>query len=188
MGAIPELRTERLLPRPFTPADADAIQAPLSTPDIAATTLNIPYPYPEGAALAWTATMREIAEAEHAFRRAITRNDNGSSLGSIALGVTDRHRRGELGYWLGIPSWNRGFMSEATRRVITFGFDRLGLHRIEANGYPRDAASARVMMTDGMRYGGTLRGYVRKGDTSEGIAMYAASRSDLDVARSEPTG
>jgi len=185
MSAISELRTERLLLRPFTPADADGIHALLSVPDIAATTLNIAYPYPEGAALDWIATQQEAAEAGHTFRWAITHASDGSLMGSITLGVTGRHRRGALGYWLGVPFWNRGFVSEATRRVITFGFDTLGLDRIEASCYPRNVASARVMMNAGMRYEGTLRWYVRKGNTSEDIAMYAVLRSDLDAARPE---
>lgn len=49
-----------------------------------------------------------------------------------------------LGYRLDAAYANRGLMTEALREVIQHAFGELGLHRIEANIMPRNAASLGV--------------------------------------------
>ena len=73
-----------------------------------------------------------------------------------------------------------GYMTEAARCVVAFGFGQLGLVRIQATCYPRNPASAKVMQKIGMTYEGLLRGYVYKDGIQEDIAMYAMLRSDWD--------
>ncbi|MFC4100062.1 GNAT family N-acetyltransferase [Paenibacillus xanthanilyticus] len=50
-----------------------------------------------------------------------------------------------LGYRLDAQQANRGLMTEALSAVIRHAFDELGLHRIEANIMPRNAASLGVV-------------------------------------------
>ena len=59
-------------------------------------------------------------------------------------------RRAELGYWIGVPWWNRGYATEAGRALLDFGFGTLGLHRIMAHHMMRNPASGRVMQKLGM--------------------------------------
>ena len=67
------------------------------------------------------------------------------------------HARAELGYVLSRDYWGRGFMAEAVRAMISFGFQRMNLNRIEARCVAENAASARVMEKAGMTYEGTMR-------------------------------
>jgi RimJ/RimL family protein N-acetyltransferase len=176
---IPTLTTERLVLRPFSAEDAPAVQALAAAPEVAATSLNIPHPYPEGTAAAWIAR-HAVAAADGTLRTwAITRAADSILLGSITIGVMQRHARGHLGYWLGLPYWNRGYTTEAARRVVAFGFGDLHLYRIEAACFPRNRASARVMEKAGLRYEGRLRGYVRKGEAFEDVLLYALVRPDV---------
>ncbi len=108
-----QLATERLLLRPFVLDDAPAVQRLVSAYEIAENTLLIPHPYPEGAAADWIARHGKTAN-NHTF--AITLD--GEAIGAIGLDVQPEHDRGEIGYWLGLPYWGRGYMTEAGRAVL----------------------------------------------------------------------
>ncbi|MGI8475219.1 MAG: GNAT family N-acetyltransferase [Thermomicrobiales bacterium] len=176
MTAIPTLTTARLTLRPF--ADADAVQALLSSPEIAATTLLIPHPYSDGAASAWISTHGDAAERGAALHWAIARADDQTLLGAVTLRITPDHRRGEIGYWLGVPFWNRGYATEAARRVIGHASAALGLIRVEGTCLPANPASARVMKNAGMKQEGALHGYVRKNGRFEDVDVFAIVSTD----------
>src|SRR6478735_5881191 len=108
MDVIPELLTERLRLRPFDPSDAADVQRLAGAVEVAATTLVIPHPYPEGAALAWIATLEPEAASGESITWAVVDRDAGTLYGAITLRLTPAHSRGELGYWTGVPYWNRG--------------------------------------------------------------------------------
>ncbi len=178
-GTIPTLTTERLVLRPFTSDDAPVVQTLANAATVAATTLNLPHPYPEGAAVAWIGTHATAAAEGKAYTWAIVRAEDATLLGAITLEVEPSHARGTLGYWLGVPYWNHGYTTEAARRVVAFGFVELTLHRIDAQCFARNRASARVMEKAGLRYEGMLRGYIRKGVTYEDVLMYAVLTEDM---------
>jgi ribosomal-protein-alanine N-acetyltransferase len=46
-----------------------------------------------------------------------------------------------LGFWIGEPFARRGYMSEALPLAVRYAFETLGLHRLEANIQPGNAAS-----------------------------------------------
>lgn len=62
----PVLETGCLRLRPFTPADADAVRALAGAREVGETTLNLPHPYPPGAATAWIKTHGQLAMAGEA--------------------------------------------------------------------------------------------------------------------------
>lgn len=172
----PILKSERLTLRPFTLADAGRIRDLLDTPEIADTTLSVPFPYPEGAAEGWIGTHPRAAADGKGWTWAVTRRSDGVLMGAIAIGVVKEHQRGTLGYWLGVPFWNHGYMSEAARAVVTFGFDTLDLHRIDARCLTRNPASARVMEKAGLTYESTARDFIIKHGIFEDVATYALLR------------
>ena len=186
---VPILETARLRLRPFTVADAPAVARMVSDRRVAELTLNIPHPYPADLAVQWIGSHAAEAAAGTLYSFAIERiapaeldQPAGKTLlGAIAITPNARFRRAEIGYWLGVEHWNRGYMTEAARRVVAFGFAQLGLQRIQATCYPRNPASAKVMQHAGLRHEGLLRGYVHKDGVQEDIAMYAMLRSDWDA-------
>jgi len=175
-GVIPTLETDRLRLRPFDVADAAAVQRLAGAAEVAATTLNIPHPYPVGLAESWINRHRPAAAGTR-VTWAIERTADATLLGSITLSLVPAHSRAELGYWLGVSYWNQGYTTEAARRVIAFAFAERGVHRVEAGCFPRNPASARVLVKAGLQLEGVLRGYARKGGIFEDVAMYAVLRS-----------
>ncbi len=176
---IPTITTERLKLRPFEVTDARSIQRLAGAEEIAATTLNIPHPYKRGMAEGW---MRGQAADWHERTNlvlAITTENNGL-VGAISLKLEITHRRAELGYWIGVPFWNRGYATEAAEAMIFFGFNELSLNRIEAQFFGENVASGRVMQKIGMTYEGVLREYVVKGYALLDSVRYAILHKEYD--------
>lgn len=170
--ALPTQRTERLLLRGFTMADAPRVQELAGAREVASTTLTMPHPYDDGGAEAWIAGHAAAWEARKRLTLAITTAADGV-IGGIGLNLVPAHRQGEVGYWIGMPYWNRGFATEAAGAVLAYGFDELGLHRIAARHFPRNPASGKVLLKLGMLHEGTLREHVWKWDRFEDLECYA---------------
>jgi RimJ/RimL family protein N-acetyltransferase len=169
------LTTERLLLRPFTLADAPAVQRLAGAREVALNTLLIPHPYPEGAAEAWISKPRD----PNSINFAITLRDSGELAGAIGLVVGREYDRAEIGYWIGVEYWNRGYATEAARAVIRYGFQELNLNRIFAMYFARNAASGRVMQKLGMRHEGTLREHLVKWGERIDVELYGILRRDV---------
>lgn len=100
----PSLETTRLRLRPFTPPDAADVQRLAGDPAVAATTLTIPHPYPDGAAEAWIATHAPGWVSGRKVVYAVTASDE-RLLGALGLTLTPAHASAELGYWIGADAW-----------------------------------------------------------------------------------
>lgn len=185
---IPVLETERLILRGLEGRDARVIQELAGAPEVASTTLNIPHPYPEGAAEEFIQRTQESARTGEDYAFAMTRKEDGEFLGIVGLHPERRHNQAEIGYWLGRPYWGNGYTTEAAKAVIRFGFTQLGLNRIFAGHFLRNPASGRVMQKAGMQYEGTHRQAMKKGDGYEDIVMYAILASDVEKDNSETNG
>jgi [ribosomal protein S5]-alanine N-acetyltransferase len=68
-----------------------------------------------------------------------------------------RHLRAGIGYALDPQHWGRGHAARAVRLACAWGFDWLGLHRVEADIHPDNAGSRRVLERCGFRREGLLR-------------------------------
>jgi ribosomal-protein-alanine N-acetyltransferase len=172
------LHTERLLLRPLESKDAVAVHRLASAAEIADTTLTIPHPYPFHAAVEWIDRGHKEWKAETAFIFAITLRESKDLIGGIGLHLNNHDRNAEMGFWIGKPYWNQGFCSEAGRVMLQFGFETLGLHRIFARHFPRNAASSKVIAKLGMKYEGHLREHVRKLDRFEDVVCYGILQSE----------
>lgn len=168
----PDLHSGRLRLRPLTLSDEEALQPLIAAVEIASTTLSIPHPLPVGGALAWlNRKLDGFAKGEDLV---LALEFEERLIGSAGLYMNRRDDSAELGYWIGKPYWGQGFASEAAKAMLTFGFENLGLHRIQARTFARNPASSRVLEKVGMRYEGVLRGYVKKWGVYEDVHSYAA--------------
>ncbi len=169
----PILATERLTLRPFIADDAFDVERLAGRREIADTTLNIPHPYPHGGAAEWIRSHGPAWNDGISATFAIVGKKTGALVGAIGLMIKAEHRRAELGYWIALDCWNRGYATEASRRLLDFGFEVLGLHRIEARHFLRNPASGRVMQKLGMEHEGVERDWAFKWDRFETLAVYS---------------
>jgi ribosomal-protein-alanine N-acetyltransferase len=177
----PVLQTHRLVLRPVVPADAMQIEALAGAREIADGTLTIPHPYPPGAAQQWMLAQDADHQKNGSIVLAITTRETGMLCGTIGLHVDPKHRRAELGYWIGVPYWNRGYVTEAARVVMQYGFETLGLRRIYAMHYTSNPASGRVLQKLGMRYEGCLRQHIHKWEEFRDLEVYGILAEEWDT-------
>jgi len=181
MKQRPTIRTERLVLRPFVPEDAPAVFRLAGDREIALNTATIPHPYLEEMAEKWIATHQDDYDANKSLTLAI---DAGELVGTIGLVFTPDEDRAEIGYWIGVPFWRRGYASEAARGVIAWAFEELGLNRVHAGFFIRNPASGRVMEKIGMTYEGTLRQHHKKWGEYVDVSVYGILRADWLNSRS----
>lgn len=169
---LPTLTTERLCLRPFTLADAAQIHALCSDYEIARTTLGIPHPYEEGIAERWIAVHAHRFYTNQHVTLAVTDVVDGTVLGSAGLDTHRTQKRAELGYWIGVPYWGKGYCTEAAQALIRYGFDVLDLHKIVARHFASNTASGRVMQKIGMQHEAVLREDILKDGVYHDAVVY----------------
>jgi len=153
----PTLTTERLLLRAFESADAHQVQRLAGNADVSSTTANIPHPYPDGLAEKWISTHGENFANQSRVTYAICLKENGELIGCISLiHLSSEHP--ELGYWLGVEHWGRGYCTEACREMIKFCIERFSLKAIYGKHLSRNPASGHVMEKCGLTYIGSDTG------------------------------
>ncbi len=178
----PILETARLILRPFALTDAPDVERLAGAPEVADTTLNLPHPYEISDAEQWISGQAARFASGSNVTYAITRREDGLLLGAISLmEISARHRRAELGYWLGVPFWNQGYMTEAAAALIGYGFNQLNLHKITAAHFTRNPASGRVMQKIGMVHEGVQRQHVCKNGVFEDNALYGLLKGERNT-------
>jgi RimJ/RimL family protein N-acetyltransferase len=175
---IPTLETERLVLRPFVLADAPEVRRLCSAREIHDGTLSIPHPYPAGLAEEWIGRHAAAFERMEFLPLAVLRRSDGALVGSVGLGFSPAHARAELGYWIGVPYWGQGFATEAAAELVRYGFEELGLERINAHHFPENPASGRVLTKLGMTREGRLRGHVVKNGRRRDLVAYGLLRGE----------
>jgi ribosomal-protein-serine acetyltransferase len=100
--------------------------------------------------------------------------DGGRFLGGVGINFINRaHQFANLGYWVRTSAAGHGIATIATRAVAKFGFDRLGLHRIEIVAAVDNIASQRVAEKAGATREGILRNRLLIGGVSVDAVMYS---------------
>jgi len=146
---IPVLESERLALRTPRLEDAKSIVALVNDRRIAENTLRIPHPYGLADAQAFL-TAVNTTDDETAFL--ITTRD-GRIVGACGIAKLDGETP-EIGYWLGVHFWGRGYATEAVRAVIDHAFGDLGYDRLLAGARVSNPASRRVLEKCGFQWTG----------------------------------
>jgi RimJ/RimL family protein N-acetyltransferase len=154
-GPVP-LTDGRLLLR--LPEQRDVPEIALACQDdLTARWIPVPVPYAEEHARAFVAERPAKWQDEHGeMTLAIADATDGRLLGMIGLHARDDTMR-EIGYWTAPWARGQGVMTQAVRLMCRFGFEVLGLQRIEWWAAVGNEASRRVAEKVGFTMEGTCR-------------------------------
>jgi RimJ/RimL family protein N-acetyltransferase len=147
------VRTERLLLRPLTAGDADALLAYRGRDDVSRYVPFEPMSRDdvlERIAGPWART--ELTDEGQALTLGAQLAETGELAGDVVLFWHSReHAGGELGYVLNPALGGRGYATEAAHAMLRLGFEGIGLHRIVARIDERNEPSVKLARRLGMR-------------------------------------
>lgn len=144
--------TERLILRPWHEADAEELYELSRDPRV-------------GPACGWNphksldesrTVLKSILMNDYTY--AIVSKDTGKLMGNISLMppedscLAKTPQQAEIGFWLGHDYWGRGYMPEACRRLIEYGFNEKKLEEILCCHSKSNHNSARAQSKAGFSF------------------------------------
>ncbi len=154
-----KLSTERLKLRLIELSDLDSIHTLHSLPETDKfNTLGIPENIEETKQIIedWVSENKKPEFKNLTF--AIEQNGSQKLTGLIALKIgSEKFRNGEVWYKLHSEYWGKGFGTESLNAILSFGFEKLKLHRIEAGCAVENIGSIKVLEKVGMTREGRKR-------------------------------
>ncbi len=146
-GPSPVLDTARLVLRAPVRSDIKAIARLANDRRVAENTFRIPHPYRvEDGEQFVAAINRQPGEA------ALVVTLDGGAIGICSIEL--REGEAEIGYWLGVPFWGRGYATEAVRALIDHAFGELGHEALVSGARVSNPASRRVLEKCGFQWTG----------------------------------
>ncbi len=186
-GDLPTLETERLILRRLSMSDAGDVFAYASDAEVARHVSWKAHGTIEDSR-AFLAAIIEQYHNGHVAGWGVEHRADKQLIGTAGfMSWNIDHARAEIGYAIGRSYWNAGYMSEAVREIIRFGFERMELNRIEARCMVENIGSARVMEKCGMHYEGTLRQQMFVKGAYRDLKMYSILRDDGPVPSGDPS-
>jgi RimJ/RimL family protein N-acetyltransferase len=154
---FPSLTSRRLYLRQVVTADAEALFAIKSDAEVTRHYGQEPHQSLEDT-LGWIHRLQADYQQRQALFWCLTLKGEEKMIGECVFWNFDRgFHCAEIGYELHPAYWQQGIMAEALSAVLTYGFNELGLHRIEANPLAENEHSRNLLLKLGFKYEGNLR-------------------------------
>lgn len=146
------LKTKRLIIRPWKESDAEDLYCYAKDPDV-------------GPIAGWPVhtsiensldIIKNVLSAPETY--AVCLKEDNKAIGSIGLhlngttDLTDKDDECELGYWIGKPFWGNGYIPEAAKEIMRYGFENLNMTKIWCAYYDGNTKSKRVQEKLGFIY------------------------------------
>jgi len=151
------LTTKRLILRDPTIKDAKDIAEHINNLKISRYLLTVPHPYTLGDAKWWInhcdENIKKKPRTSYEFNIALKPENR--IIGGAGLHHIDLIQgTSEIGYWLAEPYWRKGYMTEATSRLIDFAFKKLELERLQGGIFASNKPSQGLAKSLGFKQEG----------------------------------
>ena len=190
------LITDRLILRPWQEADAEDLYTYASDPEV-------------GPPAGWP-VHTSVENSREIIKNVLSKPEtyavclkDGKPIGSVGLhlnGCTDMTSRDdecELGYWIGKPFWGQGLIPEASRELLRYAFEELGMRAVWCGYYEGNEKSRKVQTKLGFVYRYTSHGLsvkllneIRTGHTNlmtkerwQKVVLFRQQKKTLDTFR-----
>jgi len=175
----PTILTERLVLRPLTIEDDEAIYSYASDPLVSKYVSFETANSIEDTRTFLRSVLDNYRKGVEPGSFAIVMNEGMKLIGTIGyLNWSNVNKRIEIGYALSRPYWNCGYVTEAAKAMIGYFFRHTDLIRIEARCAVEHTASSRVMEKAGMTFEGILRKQALISGRHHDMKMYSVLRDE----------
>lgn len=178
------IKTERLLLRPIVERDINAVFEGLSDPEVIRY-YGVSYKTLEDT----EEQMRFFASLEEegtGIWWAICSLENNEFYGAGGLNsIRSEHQKAEIGFWLLKEFWRKGIMTEALPAICRYGFEQLGLHRIEGYVESENVRCKLAMNKLGFVHEGTMTDCEIKNGRFISLDIYAKFKYDTAVCKTD---
>jgi len=181
MKEFPEIRTDRLILGELSAKDIPQVIEYAGDKLVSDSTFNIPHPYEEKDAIYWINLAHQGFANKSHYVFGIRLKATKQFIGGVGIGINKNYDRGVLGYWIGVPFWNNGYVTEAVKAILAFGFDDLQLNKIFAIHLPDNPASGKVMLKNGMIKEGEMKDHLKKGGKYLSVIQYRLTKAEYEL-------
>lgn len=171
-----KIQTDRLLLRPIVAGDIDHVFKGLSHPDVIKY-YGVSFHTFEATKeqMTWFADLEKNGTG---IWFAVCSLDDKTFYGAGGLSsLSKEHRKAEIGFWLMPGFWGQGIMTEAMPLICDYGFDRLGLHRIEGFVESDNTNCKNAMAKLDFQHEGTMKECEMKHGRFISLDIYAKVKS-----------
>jgi len=173
---LPTIAGARVRLRALWPDDVPALLAIFGDPEVVRWT-SVPLLPDETAAAAFLASIDGQFAERTLFQWGVAVEDE--VVGTFTLAALDaRHGTASVGYAFARARWGRGHLRETLPLGVRVAFETLGLHRLDADVDPRNAASMRALERCGFVREGYRRACYRQFGEVQDAVLYGLLREE----------
>ena len=188
-GMATEITTERLVLRDPVPADAAALAARRSDPEVARhQSWEAPFSLERAEPMVTDVSGLSGLVVDEWSMVTVAERD-GAVVGDIAVLLTWDGRVADIGYTFASEHWGKGYAVEAVEAVVRWLFEERAVERVAAGLNPENVASAMVLERTGFEFEGRkIQAYWTDDGTVSDDAFYGMTRQMWEAWTARPTG
>lgn len=184
-SSFPTLKTDRLILREIRAEDDQAFFQIFSDPSVMQYMDFLPHQSIDETRLSINRTLEQYRR-KMSIKWVIIRQEDDTAMGSCDLFRIDKdHHHAEIGYKLHPSLWRQGIMRETATAILTYAFEQMELHRVEAETAPDNTASKKLLESLGFAYEGCLRQHTYIHSIYEDDFLFGLLRDEWEARAEE---
>ena len=176
--SLPTLSTERLILRKLVYSDKNDIFSYAKNPEVSKYVIWETHET-EFDSLEFLNIVYEAYNKNRPAPWGIQLKNDSRIIGTAGFVDWDKEKKeAEIGYALSQKHWNKGFITEAVKEIIKFGFENMDLEKITSRCKPENTGSYKILEKCGFDYDGTVKKqFFMKGSLHD-MRMYSFSNEN----------
>lgn len=156
----------------FSEKHRDGLVRVLNQQEVIKWIIMPPVPYFYEDADSYIGKCRENLKSDYEFNFAIELN--GKYIGGAVLRrIQDDKNNAITGYSIGKEYWGKGYGTEALKKIVRFGFDKLKLQKIIAYIFTGNIASEKILLKCGFKHNAEIIKQVKKGTATYNLKYFS---------------